>query len=156
MSETILKWSAAVDTAIQKYARNYPRADREDIRQECFLHLLEAEVVIEGIAALAGELAQKKYVAVMLRNRIKSYGREPELHVNRVSLLEAESELTTELGNTFEEMIDGLSPAEKSVLGLLYRDGADQEMAASILDKDRTWVRRTRDRALEKLRGRQK
>src|SRR5208283_4554042 len=123
MSEDVLKWAPLVDRALCVHARRYRRADREEIRQECFVRLLEKEALIEGVGKEKGPNAQARYVSETLRNKIMDYGRRLSKQPEMAQLIEIDHHRSVKI-DEFYQLLTGLSEEEQEVLTLLYRDNA--------------------------------
>lgn len=145
----ITRWEPQVKSALRKYAKHYPRNERDDVSQELYLHLIRKEA---ELLRIDDETWRRKTVCVLLRNRILDYNRRMNKRPATESLEVAE-ELTGYAGDlNFSELIEGITPTEAAVLEVLYKDDETQEGAAELFGCNRNQIKQNLKLALDKLR----
>lgn len=92
METNVLQWSQQVDRAVNKYAGRRSAGDKDDLRQECYLGLLEAAETLERLRAkdpneakaFAAAVAKKKILYFLRTERhlttVQSAARAWEIH----------------------------------------------------------------------------
>jgi DNA-directed RNA polymerase specialized sigma24 family protein len=144
----ITRWEPQVKTALRKYAKHYPRNEREDISQELYLHLLKKE---PELLRIEDETWRRKTVCVLLRNRIFDINRRRNKKPVPESL-EGLEELSYDGNLNLSELIEGITPTEALVLEVLYKNDETQEGAAEFFGRNRSWIKQNVKLALDKLR----
>jgi RNA polymerase sigma factor (sigma-70 family) len=145
----VTRYERLVDTAIRKWGQGHSRVNREDLRQDCFVHLLEKSEKIEKVEAQS-ELDAVRYVSKALKHFVLNAVRPAS---EDLPLSEVDGHLKIEINSRFVDMLSSLSVVERDVLTLLFRDKASEAEVAEQYSQTRKWMRSTKARALKKLKA---
>lgn len=146
----VTRWKSLVESALRKYAKHYPRSEREDVSQELYLKLIKNE---PKLLRIQDKSLQRRTVCVLLRHRIFDYYRQLRPDAMEAASLDEASELAGYEGElNFEHLVEGITPTESLVLEILFKNGETQEGAAELLGRNRSWVKKVTKLALDKLR----
>ena len=155
------KYKPQIEKAINRYARKRSHEDKEDLRQECRLALLERAIPLD---ALADEDTRRAHVYVTARACIVDWLRQ-QAPSNVISTAEPGIQYAAEQASAIEDdpsdfidaqMLEKLPTTERKVLeywfGIAGRPELSVDRIATRLRLTVYAVRTARTRGLEKLR----
>jgi RNA polymerase sigma factor (sigma-70 family) len=152
VNDHILKWGPFIDQAVRRWAKKCPRESRNDLKQDIYLQLLRDKTIEPRMQKLRGATLNK-YMAATARNKVcEIYRLAAKEPIEWVSLEEVDRHKMVEMDTRFMEMLSVLTPEERAIVTLFYRDRASQAEIGQRYDKPRHWVRATLDKAIKKLR----
>lgn len=141
-------WGGIVEASIKMYAKNQPPELREDLKQECWVRIMENLESIQNVAK-----DQAKYVSGMCCNliidRMRSVDYRTETLTNRnepVIFLDTEDTVIT-----IDTAIKKLPRSEQYVVRSLYYGRATEDDVAASLGQTVHWVRTKHQLCLDKL-----
>ena len=149
-SDWVLKYAGHIDRAINKWAQGAPRSARADLRQDCYVRLLEQKTRIQHKVSELDDVESEKYVATVLKNCVLNIVKKNSRLPISLEGLEDQPRARTE--GHFVEMLEGLEPIEQEVLTLIFHDQEPTAKIAKLYGCGQQWVSKIKARAIRKLR----
>lgn len=153
------QWAGVVAATVNKYARSVPSDHKDDLKQECFLAILEKQPAIDNITPQGPEHV-KRYVIQICRNRIVDSLRKDGKHEDCVSLetgpfcpehpVAKEDFGVSEL--ELDEAVNTLPAHEQYLIRSIYFRNMTEKEVGVTLGKSQQWVNVEKQRAIGKLR----
>lgn len=157
-------YSKTVRDAVNRYARNCSRDDREDLTQDCFLDLLEHADTIQAVIDAKGAEKANNYVYATCHHKISDTLKSNSKHTHIASLDDYNvlTEIQEHIAETIsifgvseqdlDEAVKQLPRTEQHVIRSLYFHNTTERDLAASMNRGRRWVREIRDEAVKQLR----
>jgi RNA polymerase sigma factor (sigma-70 family) len=150
--DPVLKWKKEVEITVNKYARNHTYDQKEDLRQDCYLRILERSGMIPQ-----NDIEGRRYVieickSIIMMDTRKSQRRIPaEADVQDVP---ADSEPTPFGISQLElrQAMDKLDPKSRYIIDSIFFRNKTETEVGDDLDSNRRKINYAKKLALDKLR----
>lgn len=162
----VLRWDKQVTLAISKLCKGLTYEDKEDLKQDCFVALIEASDYLDRVME-AGEITPGGAAYTICYNKIVELRRltpgtkvlEAAVSIEELSYDEKNDEAfirglfsgsPTEQG--LDAAVESLPKTENYIIRCLYFKGMTEREVAKSVNKSRHWVRVEKAKAVDILR----
>lgn len=159
--DPVSRWTEIIEKTVRKEARNFPPEQREDIKQDCWLAVVESQTNIEAFISEHGDVEARGYVMRICRNvvvdAVKKSGRQFETSpLDNDTAHTEDKKDSNPFGVSKAELIDALDHLtrdQRFVIDCVFFRRMTEDQIGLDVKKSQQWVSKEKTAAILALRG---